>query len=74
MHDEHYEARSMIETHTLADGTPLKLSAIAPRFERTPGGTRWIGPELGSHNEEVYSELLGMGADELASLRKDGVI
>jgi len=74
VHDEHYEARSMIETHTLADGTPVKLPAIAPRFERTPGGTRWIGPELGSHNDEVYSELLGMGADELASLREDGVI
>jgi crotonobetainyl-CoA:carnitine CoA-transferase CaiB-like acyl-CoA transferase len=40
----------------------------------TPGGTQWIGPPLGSHNQEVYCELLGMSDTEFQSLQNDGVI
>ena len=57
---------------TKRDAQARRWHAVkAAAFERTPGG---IGPKLGSHNDEVYSELLGMVADELASLGKDGVI
>lgn len=71
--DPHYRARGMIEQRSLKDGTPVKLPVMAPRFEKTPGGNRWIGPELGAHNTEVYSSL-GMSPEELESLRKEGVI
>lgn len=71
--DPHYRARGMIEQASLHDGTPVKLPTMAPRFERTPGGTRWIGPDLGAHNAEVYTSL-GMTPDDLESLRNEGVI
>jgi hypothetical protein len=29
---------------------------------------------MGSHNDEVYGELLGLGESERASLRAEGVI
>ena len=29
---------------------------------------------LGQHNEFVYGDLLGLGADEIESLRAEGVI
>jgi crotonobetainyl-CoA:carnitine CoA-transferase CaiB-like acyl-CoA transferase len=48
-------------------GTPLKLS-------ETPGRVRWLAPEPGEHNEDVYVGLLGYTRDDLARWRSDGVI
>jgi formyl-CoA transferase len=72
--DPQYLARGMFEQVTLPDGKPLKIPAIVPKLSDTPGETAWIGPELGQHNEEVYSGLLGLTATELADLRTRGVI
>jgi hypothetical protein len=32
------------------------------------------GPGLGEHNDLVFGELLGLGPDEIVSLREEGVI
>jgi len=45
-----------------------------PRFSRTPGGVRFVGPGLGEHNAAVYGGLLGLSEDELRALKNDGVI
>ena len=46
-----------------------------PKLSRTPGAVRWSAPwDEGSHNEEVYCGLLGLGVDELAQLRADAVV
>jgi len=71
--DEHYNARGMFEEVDV-NGKPLKIPAIVPKLSDTPGGTRWAGPEVGSHNEEIFSGLLGMDDAELAQLQRDGVI
>ncbi len=42
--DPHFIARGLFETHTLPDGTTIKLPAISPKLTETPGGTEWIGP------------------------------
>ena len=52
----------------------MKIPAIMPKLEKTPGRTRWPGPELGSHNQEVLGGLLGLSVDELEGLSRDGVI
>jgi formyl-CoA transferase len=71
--DPQFLARQMFEQHHFADGTPVKLPAITPKMSVTPGQTRWMGPALGEHNQEV---LQGLGYDEsaIAQLRRDGVI
>ena len=71
--DAQYAARQMIETHRLADGTPLAVPAVTPKLSATPGGTRWLGPALGEHTDAVLSEL-GYDAAAIAALRAEGVI
>jgi crotonobetainyl-CoA:carnitine CoA-transferase CaiB-like acyl-CoA transferase len=57
-----------------ANRETLKIRAILPELNKTPYSTRWPGPELGSHNHQVLSELLGLLATDLWQLTKDGVI
>ena len=71
--DPHFNERGLFEKVEI-DGKPLKIPAMMPRLAETPGRTDWPGGELGSHNNEVLQGLLALDDDELASLRKDGVI
>jgi formyl-CoA transferase len=63
----------MFEQHQFADGTPVKMPAITPKMSATPGETRWLGPKLGEHNEEVL-RALGYDEADIAQFRSDGVI
>lgn len=74
VNDPHYQARGMFEEVELAPGDTVKLPTFVPKLSATPGGTQWIGPALGAHNQEVYGELLGLSAEEMAKLSIDGVI
>ena len=33
------------------------MTGIVPRFSRTPGTVRDVGPELGEHTDEVTDEV-----------------
>jgi len=74
LHDEHLHERGMLKylehpiLGTLAvPTTPLKFVG-----EELPELRRY--PELGEHNDAVYSELLGMEDSTLDSLKEQGVI
>lgn len=70
--DLHYQARGMIERHRLGDGE-LLLPGLVPKLSRTPGATRWIGPRLGEHTDEVLTAL-GYDAQRIAALRKSRAV
>ena len=73
INDPHYQARGMFEQVEI-DGKPLKIPAILPKLDSTPGKTDWSGPKLGSHNDEVFRNILGLGDDELEALKKSAVV
>lgn len=73
MKDPHFLARNMFEQHAFADGSPVKLPAISPKMSETPGETKWLGPTLGQHNDEVLSEL-GYDDAQIAQMRSEKVI
>ncbi|MGD9115920.1 MAG: CoA transferase [Dehalococcoidia bacterium] len=52
---------------TIADASPIKLSATPPVYNRA-------APLLGQDNDYVYGELLGLSQTEINKLKEDGVI
>jgi crotonobetainyl-CoA:carnitine CoA-transferase CaiB-like acyl-CoA transferase len=73
MQDPQYNERAMFET-VQVDGDGLKIPALVPRLDETPGETLWPGPALGEHNEEILGGRLGYSRDEMRRLAADGVI
>ena len=73
MRDPQFNQRGMFET-VQVDGGPLKIPALVPRLEDTPGETLWPGPALGEHNEEILGGLLGFSPSEMKRLAVEGVI
>lgn len=71
--DPQYLARAMFETLELPDGRPFKAPAVMPRLSETPGGTDWIGPELGAHTDEVLTRL-GIDPARIARMREQGAL
>jgi len=74
LEDPHFAAREAILRLAQADGEEIAMQNVFPRLSETPGRVRWVGPELGAHNDEVYRGLLGIGEDRLGELRRQGVI
>jgi formyl-CoA transferase len=73
--DEHVRARGMLVEHEDPEFGTYLGPGIVPKFSETPGEVRWSGTwEHGSHNAEIFGELLGLSDQELAELREEGVV
>lgn len=72
--DPHFRARDMLlSLHDRVLGE-LKVPGIVPKLSATPGAARWLGPDIGAHNQQVYAELLNASPAELADWSARGVI
>ena len=72
--DPHFEARGIktpvdIPVYGREDmfRAPWRFSDFAPHIDR-------CGPAMGEHNDQVFGELLGLSAQEIADLKESGVI
>lgn len=73
--DEHVRAREMLVEHEDPEFGTFLGPGVMPKFSETPGEVRWSATwEHGSHNGEIYGDLLGLSEGDLAMLRKDGVL
>ena len=59
VNDPHYLAREMVLRATARAGFELPMTGIVPRFSRTPGRVRDVGPDLGEHTDPVAGEISG---------------
>jgi formyl-CoA transferase len=72
--DEQYNARGIFETVEIEAGDTVKIPAVLPFLSETPGGTDWIGPKLGEHNEEIFRGFLEMSQGEYEDLQANEII
>ena len=70
--DEHFKYRELFETVEI-NGEPLKIPAIMPKLQGTPGGTEWPGPDVGSHTDEILQSL-GLDDASILQLKLSGVV
>jgi len=71
--DPHYQARDMLLSARLDDGTPVTLPGIVPKLQTTPGQVRSPAPKLGEHTNTVL-EALGFDAATRMLWRSRGII
>ncbi|KAG2426510.1 hypothetical protein HXX76_011737 [Chlamydomonas incerta] len=75
MQEPQYQARGMFHTAPPpSGGAAVTMPALLPVLSATPGATRWAGPELGEHTEQVLKSELGLTDSELEALRAKGAI
>jgi formyl-CoA transferase len=73
--DPQFRARDMLLEHIDPEFGSYLGPGIIPRFSETPGAVRWSATwDEGSHNDEVYGQLLGHPEEEIAELREAGVL
>ena len=73
--DPQFAARDMLVPHQDPEFGEYIGPGIVPKLSETPGEVRWSATwEEGSHNDEVYGELLGLSESERDSLREEGVL
>ncbi|HEV8438695.1 MAG TPA: CoA transferase [Methylomirabilota bacterium] len=65
--------QALVEMDHPRAGT-VRMVGAPVRLSETPGSVRTPAPTLGEHTDRVLRELLGLDADEVASLRATGAI
>ncbi|MFI1680183.1 CaiB/BaiF CoA transferase family protein [Streptomyces sp. NPDC020607] len=73
MTDPQYAALSTLTTIDDPELGPLRMQNVLFRLSATPGAIHWAGRPHGADTEAVLTEL-GLTADEITTLRKEGTL
>ena len=71
--DPHYQARGMIGSVRMADGSALAVPGICPKLSATPGQHHRNAPTLGQDTDAVLHEL-GLTAVQIQALKDRGIV
>jgi len=74
LEDPHVKARGIITTMEHPTAGTVRSPGFPVKLSRTPASIRMPAPQLGQHNEEVLTQVLGYSKEEVEELRKEGVI
>jgi benzylsuccinate CoA-transferase BbsF subunit len=72
--DPQLAARGHFVDVPTSEGGTVRIDGPVFRLSETPAAVRGPGPLLGEHTDAVLVELLGCTAEEIATLRDDGVV
>ena len=71
--DPHYQARGMLDSVQMDDGTTLAVPGIVPKLSLTPGSHRRNAPMLGQDTDAVLHEL-GLTPLQIQGLKDKGIV
>ena len=71
--DPHYEARGMLASVQMDDGSRLAVPGIVPKLSATPGSHRRNAPTLGQDTDAVLHEL-GLTPAQIQGLKDKGIV
>jgi crotonobetainyl-CoA:carnitine CoA-transferase CaiB-like acyl-CoA transferase len=71
--DRHFQARELIVAQEHPAAGPLRLFGTPVRVAGEAFATG-PAPAPGAHTEEILTSVLGLSADEIASLRETGIV
>ncbi len=76
LEDPQLKSRGMIQEldHPISGPTGVKAAGFPIQFYERRADYPAPAPLLGQHNEEIYMGLLGISQEELARLKKEGII
>ena len=72
--DPQYKARGDIVELDDEDLGKIRMTAAFPFLSETPAEIRHAGARKGQHNAEILGGELGLSAEEIDELKKDGVV
>ncbi|MEH6442560.1 MAG: CoA transferase [Oceanospirillaceae bacterium] len=72
--DPHYLARDMVMKVADPRFGEVTHPGIVPKFSGQGPDISWPGPEIGAHNNQIYQDLLGIDAAQIAQYKVEGVI
>lgn len=71
--DPHYQARGMLASVQMDDGSSLAVPGIVPKLSATPGSHRRNAPTLGQDTDAVLHEL-GLTPAQIQGLKDKGIV
>ena len=71
--DPHYQARGMLASVRMDDGSTLAVPGIVPKMSATPGQHRRNAPTLGQDTDGVLREL-GLSPEQIQGLKDKGIV
>ncbi|PUE55628.1 CaiB/BaiF CoA transferase family protein [Limnohabitans parvus] len=71
--DPHYQARGMLQTLAMDDGSAMTVPGIVPKLSATPGQHRRNAPQLGQDTDQILGEM-GLTNAQIESLKARGIV
>lgn len=72
--DPHFKSREAIIKVDHPSYENFYMQNVFPKLSETPGQIKWVGPELGQHNDEIYQNWLGFSENKVKILKEENVI
>lgn len=72
--DEQFRSRGMVREIVDPHFGKVLHAGIVPHVPDDPGAIRWPGPPVGAHTDEILRDDLGFNDEEIAGLRREGIV